>query len=231
MNSSTTNIFCIIANIGSDQEVYLNHILNDRSFTKHTRIARLVYNTTRPRDNREEQENETKYNYFTIEEYEDIDKDEIIDFRSYYTLPYDTVYYFTLKDNISNKENLICIASPYQYENYRRWVYMENIKNPNSYNLFAILIHCSLKNRILNKINNLKDSESDIDILEFCRRILEDNAEFDNAKSRLPELNDPMNCNNTCYILNDINKENDFKQNIEIIKGFILDKVSNQLIY
>ena len=229
MNFSTTNIFCIIANTGSDQELYLNYILNDKSFTRHTRMARLVYNTTKPQ-NKEDIESEGKYHSYSIDEYEKMDKDSVIEFRSYYTIPYGTIYYFTLKDDLENKENLICIASPYQYESYKRWVAIENMKTPNKYSLYAILVHCSLKNRFKNKIESIKDSESDLSILEFCRRVLEDNAEFNNAKPRIPELNDPMNCNNVCYITNDKSRENDFKENISTIKGFILDKVKFRLI-
>lgn len=231
MNFSTTNIFCIIANTGSDQELYLNYILNDKSFTKHARIARLVYNTTKPKntyDSQEQQEN--KYHYYSIDEYDNMDKDKIIEFRSYYTIPYDTVYYFTLKEDVENKDNLICITSPYQYENYKRWIAMENMKTPGRYEIFAILIHCTLKNRLQYKLDSIKGEEGDISILEFCRRVLEDNAEFNNARNRIPELKDPMNCTNTCYITNDKSRENDFKTNISLIKGFILDKVKFRLI-
>lgn len=230
MNYITTNIFCIIANTGSDQELYLNHILSDKSFTKHTNLSRLIYNTTKPKNNYEDQDTSSKYHYYSIDQYDKMSKDKEIEFRSYYTIPYGTIYYFTLKDDIEGKENLLCIASPYQYESYRRWISMENMRYPGKYNLYAILVHCTLKNRFKNKIDSMKDSESDISILEFCRRVLEDNAEFNDAKSRIPELNDPMNCNNVCYITNDKNKENDFINNISLIKGFILDKVKFRLI-
>lgn len=230
MNYVTTNIFCIIANTGSDQELYLNHILNDKSFIRHTSLTRLVYNTTKPKNNKEDGLNKSKYHYYSIDEYDKMSRDNIIEFRSYYTIPYDTIYYFTLRNDIEDKENLLCITSPYQYESYKRWIAMENIRTPGRYNLYAILVHCTLKDRFKNKIESMTDSEDDISILEFCRRVLEDNAEFNDAKSRIPELNDPMNCNNVCYITNDKSKENDFKNNISIIKGFILDKVKFRLI-
>lgn len=230
MNYSTTNIFCIIANTGSDQELYLNHILEDKSFSRSVNLERLIYNTTKPSKNLEDEVHGAKYHYYSIDEYDNMSKDNVIEFRSYYTIPYDTIYYFTMKSDVENHKNLLCIASPYQYESYRRWISMENMRYPGKYNLYAILVHCTLKNRFKNKIDSMKDSESDISILEFCRRVLEDNAEFNDAKSRIPELNDPMNCNNVCYITNDKSKENDFKNNISLIKEFILDKVKFKLI-
>lgn len=228
MNNITINIFCIIANTGSDQELYLKDILSDKYFVKHSNLSRLIYNTTKPKDSTKSFLE--KYNYLSFDEFNNIPQDSIIDSRSYYTIPYDIVYYFTLDKDIStSKKNLICIASPYQYENYKRWISIENIKNPNSYNIYAILIHCNLHDRFINKIS-VHEPEDDIDLLEFCRRILQDNAEFKDAQSRIPELNDPMNCTNVCYVNNNKSIDNDFKINISQIKGFILDKVKNNQI-
>lgn len=223
MNTTTTNIFCIIANAGSDQELYLKYILNDRVFIKHSKLSRLIYNTTKP-ENNEEDKGHNKYKYYTTEQYNTIDSDNVVESRSYYTLLYDTVYYFTLNSDIENKNNLICIASPYQYENYKRWISIENMKSPDRYHIYAILIHCPLKDRVQNKLNS-SNADNEKEIVEFCRRVLQDNAEFNDAKARIPELNDPMNCDNVCYINNDRSIENDFKINISQIKGFILDKV------
>ena len=73
----------------------------------------------------------------------------------------------------------------------------------------------------------MNDINEDINLLEFCRRVLQDHAEFKDAQVRIPELNDPLNCDNVCY-LNNKSSSTDFKKNIEQIKGFILDKVKNK---
>lgn len=231
MDYSSTNIFCIIANAGSDQELYLKSILSDKYFMRLTKLSRLLYNTTKPKDNIEDKKL-NKYTYSTEEYFKSLTEDDILESRSYYTITYHTVYYFTLKKNIENaKSNLICIASPYQYENYKRWISVENMKQPNRYQLHAILIHCQLKDRFNNKLSRLY-SDEDIELLEFCRRILQDDAEFKDTQDRIPELNDPMNCDNVCYINSDKLIENDFNANLSQIKAFILDKIeSNQFSY
>ena len=223
MTYKTTNIFCIIASTGSEQELYLNHILSDNQFIKSTKLSRLIYNTTKPKD--KYTPSFEKYNYVTLDQYKEIPSSLIIDFRSYYTIPYDTVYYFTLTKDIEDKDNLICITCPYQYENYKRWISLENLKNPehDKYRIYAIFINSKLKDRINNRLSKSEMNE-DINLLEFCRRVLQDHAEFKDAQVRIPELNDPLDCDNVCYI-NSKSTNSDFKKNIEQIKEFILDKV------
>ncbi len=223
MGQRRINIFCIIASVGSEQEQYLKYILSDSKFVKEANLDKLIYNTTKPVDNYDINE----YKYYSTFEYNKIPKENIIDDRSYYTIIYGEVYYFTLRSDIENSNtNLICIASPYQYENYKRFVSIENIKNPDSYTISAILIHCSTKNRISNKIlydNHIDDKE----ILEVCRRVLQDNSEFEDVKQRVPEFKDTLSCNNTCYVNGDDIEECTFNANILNIKGFILHVIKN----
>lgn len=226
MSYSTTNIFCIISNVASGHELYIKHILDDRHFSKSLKLTRLIYNTTKPINKSDPEYKINCYKYYTNEDYKAIPEDDFIECRSYYTLPYNDIVYFTLKQDIENKDNLIVIVSPYQYENYKRWAAMENFKDKVHYNIFAILIHCSLKNRFINKISSTKDYDDET-LLEFSRRILQDNSEFNNVKSRLPEFDDPMHCNNVCYIDSDNPTDENFKTNLSQIKGFIADKIKN----
>lgn len=228
--NKTINIFCIIANIGSDQDLYIESILNDKIFCNSNRLSRLTYNTTKPANNIEDRMFVDKYKYFTIEDYKNLPSSDILEYRSYYTIPYHDVYYFTLKEDITKKRknyNLICIASPFQYESYRTWVSLENMKEPNKYSLHAIFIHCNSKNRMTKMIKNTTDSCNDITIMEICRRFLQDNAEFNDTKNRIPELDDPLSCNNTCYIDNDDFAEYSNSVNISKIKSYIANKVKN----
>ena len=228
MKTNITNIFCIISNIGSNQEMYLDKIFSDKWFINKTNLNRLIYNTTKPKYNIEDKTN-SRYNYFSEEEYNKIEYNDILEYRSYDTIPYDTVYYFTLVKDIQNKNNLICITSSYQYENYKRWIAMQNIREF-KYNLFAILIHSCMKCRFTNKINSLYSENEDMELLEFSRRILQDNYEFNDAKTRLPELNDTMNCSNACYIDDDNKSEESIENNISELKRFILDKVTPNFV-
>ena len=224
MRQKRINIFCIIANVGSEQEQYLKYILDDSKFVKEANLERLVYNTTKP----VRKEDAGEYKYYSVSDYNKIPKENIIDDRSYYTIIHGEVYYFTLDTDIKSSEsNLICIASPYQYENYKRFVSISNIKNPGSYNLSAILIHCSTKNRIINKIMFDNDNDDDKEILELCRRMLQDNAEFEDVKQRIPEFRDTLSCNNTCFINSDDCSDYVFNANIRNIKGFILQTINN----
>ena len=216
------NIFCIIANVGSDQEQYLKYILSDHKFVKKTRLELLVYNTTKQTND----DDSYKYNYYSLFDYNKIPKENIIDDRSYYTITDGEVYYFTLRSDIESKNsNLICIASPYQYENYKRFISIANMMNPGSYSLSAILIHCPIKDRISNKLFGENNSEDDI--LELCRRVLQDNAEFEDVKNRIPEFKDSISCKNTCYINTEDPSDYIFNANILNIKGFILHTIEN----
>ncbi len=223
MRQKRINIFCIIANVGSEQEQYLKYILTDSKFVKEANLKRLIYNTTKPVDINYPDE----YRFYSVDNYNKIPKENIIDDRSYYTIIHGEVYYFTLRSDIENSDaNLICIASPYQYENYKRFVSISNIKSPGLYTISAILIYCSTKNRISNKI--FYDTiDGDKEILEICRRVLQDNAEFEDVKQRIPEFKDSLSCNNTCCINSDNCTDIIFDANILKIKEFILQTIKN----
>lgn len=226
MSCSITNIFCIIANVGSGHEMYIKHILDDRHFSKSLKLTRLIYNTTKPIDKKDEDYKLNKYKHYSTKEYEEIPKSELIDYRSYYTIPYNDIVYFTFRKDIENKDNLIAIVSPYQYENYKRWAAIENFKEKTQYHIYAIMVHCSLRNRFYNKVVSSNKYDDDT-FLEFCRRVLQDNAEFNNVKTRMPEFDDPMSCDNVCYIDNDDHGDECFKANLAQIKGFIADKIKS----
>ena len=130
---------------------------------------------------------------------------------------------FTKREYVeSKKKNLICTTSLYQYESYRNWVNLENIKQPGSYNLYLIILNANIKNRLFRLINN--KCKNDDDIYETCRRLVEERAEFDQVKSRVPELMDPMGYNSVLLIQTDNISNESNRSNIEKIKQFILSK-------
>lgn len=219
---NTVNIFCIVANYSENNKLYLDSLLEDKKFTSKTKLEKLIYSTTRPKFKNEDDKD---FHFKTEEEYLGIPEIDIIEFRSYYTLDNGIAYYFTEVNDIAGKNcNLICHASPFQYESLRRWISTQNILSPNSYTLNLININVSLRT-----ILHTKAEETDtpnIEILEFCRRVIEENAEYTKVSERIPELMEPTLCSNVCYIDSNNVTESDFNANLEKIKSFIL-KVIN----
>ena len=214
------NIFCLTGRSGSGKSFYYNLIAQDSKFLKMNRLEPLVYGTTR--SPRPEEKDGIDYNFVSEEAYKKIPKEKLIESRSYYTIN-GKKYYFTKTDYIEKrKNNLICTASLYQYESYRNWINLENIKHPDRYRLYLIILDADVKNRLLRVID--RRCKTDSDIYETCRRMVEERAEFDQVKSRVPELIDPMSYNTVLYVnTNDITVESN-SGNLERIKEFIISK-------
>lgn len=209
------NIFCIVAKTGAGKTEYLNRIFADRKFIEKYDLSMLVYGTTR--NKRPGEEEGKDYFYVSQEEYEKIPSEDLVEFRSYYTLNDGTVYYFTKKEHFDNGGNIICITSPFQYESYRNWCAKENIKG-NKYNLFMIIIDAEVKCRIERL---MKRANKDSDIYEMCRRVIQEKSEFEDVSKRVPELIDPMMATNVCYIDNNSSEEKDIEANLNRFKDFI----------
>lgn len=214
------NIFCVVGETGSGKSYYTSSIILNAKFMKKAKLEQLVYGTTRlPRDG---EVDGIDYNFVSKEDFNKIAKSDLIEFRTYNTIN-GVKYYFTRSDYIKNrKNNLICTASLYQYESYRNWINLENIKKPNSYNLYLIVLNADVRNR-LNRILDRR-CKTDDDIYETCRRIVEERAEFEQVKSRVPELMDPMGHSNVLFVnTNGVTNESN-RFNLEKIKQFILSK-------
>jgi guanylate kinase len=216
---STINIFCLVAKTKCGKNMYLERILSDKKFISKNNLVKLRYGTTK----KVTKEDKDNYYYFSKEEFKDISNNEdLIECRSYYTITEGIVYYFTKSEYFGGTRNIICITTPYQYENYKIWCAKENIKHPGKYNLNMIYIESSINNRV----KRIADSTSDeIEMCEVFRRFIEDKHEFDNAFERLPELIDPMLSSNVCCIRND--SKDDIDRNISSIKNFITNRINN----
>lgn len=211
------NIFCILAKTGAGKTEYVNRILNDQQFMKENNLSLLVYGTTRSM--RENEKEGIDYYYHSMEDYNKITNEELIESRSYYTLNDGEVYYFTKTEYFQKETNIICIASPYQYESYKSWCTRENIKGA-KYNLNAIIINTDLKVRIDRLI---KRASKDEDIYEMCRRIIQERNEFDDVGKRILEISNPDQSKNGCYVDNTLHDE--LNKNIKKIKGFIRQSI------
>ena len=214
------NIFCIVGESGSGKTFYNNSIILDKKFLKQAKLEPLIYGTTRPI--RSNERDGVDYNFVSEEDYKNIPHEDLIEFRTYYTTN-GNKYYFTKTEYIEKKKkNLICTASLYQYESYRNWIANENIKKPGSYNLYLIILNANVKERLLRIIN--RRCETDEDIYEACRRTVEERAEFNAVKARVPELTEPFSYNTVLYVnTNDISNESNLS-NLNKIKQFILSK-------
>ena len=220
---NTVNIFCIVANYSENNKLYLDELLSDKKFLSKTKLEKLIYSTTRPKMKNED---DNDFHFKTYEEYSSIPETDIVEFRSYYTLDNGTVYYFTKVEDIAGKNrNLICHASPFQYESIRRWIATQNILNPNSYALNLIYLNTNLHKILQSKSE--EENVSNTEILEFCRMVIEENAEFGQASKRIPELMQPTLCSNVCYIDSLNLSEDVFNANLEKIKAFILKTINN----
>lgn len=216
------NIFCLVAKIGAGKNKYLNMLLNDTKFLNKADLSLLVYGTTRKPKYGEK--NGINYYFVSEEEYNKIDPNELIDYRSYYTIDEGLVYYFTKEEYMKDKHNVICITSPYQFASYDQWCKNENIRNNNKYKLNLILIDADMKTRMSRSIEKVTNEQL---LYELCRRILSERSEFDSVCERIPEFIDPGSFKNVCYIDNNSNNYIDIKTNINKIKKFILSRVKN----
>lgn len=214
------NIFCFVSKSGSGKTEYLSRLFFDKRFIDKSKLKPLVYCTTRKK--KIDETDGLDYHFYSDKELKEIPDEKIIECRSYYTLNDGTVYYFTKTEQMENIHNVICIASPYQYENYRNWCAKENIKGINKYNLYMIIVDTKLDIRI-NRI--MKRAECESDIYEMCRRIIQEKSEFEDVSQRLPELIDPMMAMNVCYINNNSSAETFILKNLEKIKNFVLRNI------
>ena len=219
---NTVNIFCIVANNNSADRYYITKILSDKRFVSKAKLERIVCSTTRPML---PGESEDDFHFVSMNEYENMPDRDIVEFRSYYNLEFGDIYYFTeLRQFLGKTNNLICHASPFQFESYRRWISTENILRPNSYTVNLISINTKLKKIMLDKVQGDVSEEN---IREFCRMIIQEDTEYSQASRRIPELMQPTLCSNVCYIDNNFSTESDLEANLEKIKAFILKVINN----
>ena len=181
----------------------------------------LIYGTTRRK--RDDAIDGDMYEYYTNEEFKKIDDSDLVEFRSYYTVDQETVYYFTKAEVLQNaNNNFICIASPYQYEQYRQWIIKQNIKEQyEKYRLFAILIEDNLRSRLYQILDENK-KEDELKLYDICRQVLQEKGEFADVLGRIPELKHPNVSKSVCYIDGNEYYERDyFEDNLNDIKAFI----------
>ena len=198
-------IFCIVGKSGAGKSTYLAYLMNDDRF-KELNIKELKYHTTRSRRT----PTEDSYYFTTMQEYNNIDKNNIIESRVYKKYDEEVVYYTTKSDlEVEDCNALICAASVDQLLSY--YNKLDNV--------FIINIEVAeTKERLLRLIYRCKN---DTDCYEVCRRTLEEESEY----SKL--FNTDFG-NNMITIYNDNDSRLDFMicNNVSKIIQFITSKLN-----
>lgn len=152
-------IFCIVGESGAGKSTYLNLIINSKKLN----IKELKYYTTR----KKRYEEEDSYYFVTNDKFlEEQEANNIIEYREYSKYDEDVVYFTTYDNiNIDNCEALICAASVDQALSYR-----EKLNN-----VYIIDVKVELKERVQRLLDR---ANTNTEILEVCRRIVEEQEEY-----------------------------------------------------
>lgn len=191
-------IFCIIGKSGSGKSTYLDALMKD-NFTKDNEIIELKYHTTRSKRTPDE----NSYYFTTAEEYNNTNKEDIIETRVYQKYD-EKVLYYTTKDDINKDcKAFICAASVDQAISYYN-------KLGNVY--FISIYMDTTKERLLRLINRCNTTD---ECYEVCRRTIEEDEEINRFNSAGIYIDKIVFINNT------IPGEDTIINNIETIKDFI----------
>lgn len=215
----TTHIFCMVGKVKSGKTVYYRGIMNDTNFITKFNISPISCKTT---------QTSTKglsdiltVELYTEEEFSMMKSENLIESRTYYVIPDGFVHFFTETSQLQTKNNILCIASPYQYESYKIWCAQENIKHPNRYKIHLIFIEADAYTRAKRAASFI---HSDDDLAEFGRRILQDRNEFNVATKTIPELIDPL-LSNVCIVQHKSDAKDYISKNLTKIKRYIRDNL------
>lgn len=222
MEPLVTNIFAVMGKPGAGKSTLIKNILNKDKFVERFNLTKLVYGTTRPMSPYDVEGN--TYHFYSKDEFENIDPDDIIESRSYDTIyTGETHYFFTLKSHIKFGSNYIGQISAFQYEDLKKWATITQLKNSMiQINIYPIMINAPIferEKRLMNKASNEQD------VYDMCGRLITEKYEFETVIKNNLELIDSMNPN-TCIIDN----SSMGRQNIALISNRVENFISSKLI-
>ena len=209
-------LFCIIGLTGAGKSTFYNYIVKEMEKAD-VDISPLIYHTTR--EKRKGEIDGKDYYFVDREEFFHLQEHtDIIEYRQYSTKNNRDVIYFTTKEDISlnGSNNLICTPSIEQLESYIKW----NIEDSSDkeFELYVIKIETNMKSRIMRILKNR--CSNDNDILELCRRILQETKDWEIEEDVLSNIK-PSN-----YIVIDNNKDSDFITNSKAIINYIETEIN-----
>lgn len=227
MDLTHTNIFCLIGKPGAGRTTILNGILKDKTFTKEWNINKLIYCTTRKKKHWEIEDE--SYHYIKLRDYKAINKEDIIEFRSYDTYSRSTFYIFTRKEDLKIGENYICKTTPMQFCNYHKWAGYAELENPlNQIKIYPVIINSPIFERV-DRIMHEKVLV-DSDVYENCTKIMSEQFEFSILLKEFPDILTDYNNENSLILNNEFHNIKDIHEIIIELKAFIADKVTENNI-
>lgn len=211
-------IFCLLGQTGSGKSTILDILINkwkEIGIYESVKLKQLVYSTTR--NKRPNEKDGVDYNFKTITQYID-EKENVVECRSYMTKDNNNSYYYTTKDEIENVEDcdaLICAASVDQALSYMKA----------GYNVFFIIIYAPVKDRILRNLN--RPGVTDNTCYEICRRILQEDEEFNNIFEFKNDKNSIIFLNSNDTNLTNLSNTELIKTANFIAKQIVLEKMTS----
>lgn len=172
-------IFCIVGQTGSGKTSILKELLSNDKLNCYYKLKNLVYSTTR--SIRSGEINGVDYNFKSADEYKiDLNNNVIVEDRTYVTKNNGKVHYYTTIEELTNYnqifKGIICSASVNQAISYSK-LYK---------NVYFIVIDSPVIERMSRIITNrLGFNSSDAEYIELCRRICNENEEFNKIWSYL----------------------------------------------
>ena len=203
-------IFCIIGQSGAGKSTYLDLILNDKKMKN--KVKELKYCTTR----KKRYEEEESYYFVKNDKFiEELEAGNIIESRHYEKYDED-VEYFTTYDNLNVQDCdvLICAASVDQV-----LAYIEKLDN-----IYVIDVKVDLKERIQRL---LERAETNDEVLEVCRRALEEQEEYSRINSIDKNIIHIYNDNSKFQFCNTGNMLYSLitSANLSTIENYILERI------
>ena len=157
-------IFCIVGESGAGKSTYLDLTINNKELN----VKELKYYTTRSKRCIEED------SYYFVDESkfkEELEAGNIIEYRKYSKYDEDVIYFTTYDNiNIDDCDALVCAASVDQI-----LAYIEKLDN-----VYIIDIKVELKERLKRLLGR---ANSNNEVLEICRRTVEEQNEYAKLES------------------------------------------------
>lgn len=202
-------IYVLIGKSSTGKDTLYKKLLEDVRVNFKT----VVTYTTRPiRDN---EKDGVEYFFKTKEEYEKINKDEIIEERCYKTV-YGNWYYFMMKDNqidINSNDNYLLIGTLPTYEALK--------KNYGKENVIPLYIEIDDETRLTRAMKREK-LQKEPKYEELCRRFLADAKDFSDNKLKKAGIKKRYNNTDSNMCLDEIIDDIDNKNNMmEVVKKVI----------
>ena len=220
MSMTYTTIFCIIGKPGTGKTKFIKKIMSDQDFVERFGLTRMAYCTTKVRRYAEQ---EYYYTFMPYAEYRRIDRNDIIEFRSYDNYDGETYFSFTRKQDINLGSTYICECTPVQCINYIKWAKNAELYEPtNQIRIYPIIINSPIFNRMGRLWEKVVTDE---DIYEFCGKILTEKYEFSLFIKDFPELLTDTSNRHSIVINNEVDGEDFIISCAGTIKSFIAEKM------